>query len=359
MKVISNTTGLPIEDMLCVTSRIGNKKRSYLLCNKLQGKYLPVAPEVPLELFEKLANLVKEKHQIAGNIIVIGFAETATAIGARIANVLSWNERNNVTFLPTTREILDQNPICEFKEEHSHAVEQLLYGKEEMFKKANYVIFAEDEITTGNTIKNCVNELRKKFGPCLKFIAASILNCQSANEERDMLNNHIYPVYLVKADRKDMGIDIEEPRIMESEISCKCVNPREGVSMVEYDRDIQKIAGKVSPLIEDAKNGEIIVLGTEECMYPAMRLADDLNGMNYCAQVSATTRVPTNIGDDLLNKHKIHSMYGERDTYLYGMKRFKTAIVVSDGNNDDGKKELKTVLRDTYGAENIIFVHLI
>ena len=126
-----------------------------------------------------------------------------------------------------------------------------------------------------------------------------------------------------------------------------------------YDRDIQKIAGKVSPLIEDAKNGEIIVLGTEECMYPAMRLADDLNGMNYCAQVSATTRVPTNIGDDLLNKHKIHSMYGERDTYLYGMKRFKTAIVVSDGNNDDGKKELKTVLRDTYGAENIIFVHLV
>lgn len=359
MNVISNKTGLPIEDMLCVTSRIGNKKRNYLLCNKLQGKYLPVSPEVPLELFMKLANEITENIKVYGNIVVIGFAETATAIGARVANVLSWNSNCNVVFLPTTRETLDQQPICEFKEEHSHAVEQLLYGRREMFDKADWIIFAEDEITTGNTIINCVKELEKRFGIHKKYIAASILNCQNKYEEKSFFNNYISPIYLVKADREKMGLDVDEYKVMEFDVSCRCPNPRAGVDIGEYDRAIQKIPTIVSPLINEVIEKEIIVLGTEECMYPAMRLAESLNSMGYDAKMSATTRVPTNIGDDLLNKHKVQSMYGERETYLYGMKQYKTAIVVSDGNNSMGKKELKSVLCDIYGAEYIIFVHLV
>ena len=61
-------------------------------------------------------------------IAIIGFAETATAIGNYVAAKLP----NCVYEMQTTREeLLGEEPIIEFFEEHSHAKQQLLYGRKE------------------------------------------------------------------------------------------------------------------------------------------------------------------------------------------------------------------------------------
>ena len=68
------------DDVLRVARRHRNEKRSYLLVNPLQGKHMPVAPGRALTMMKALGEKVAAAHPAAR--LVIGFAETATAIGA-------------------------------------------------------------------------------------------------------------------------------------------------------------------------------------------------------------------------------------------------------------------------------------
>ena len=201
MNILENKSTFSVDKMWSITERDGNKKRPYLLLNKLQAKYIPVHPSVTFKMFDELYDQVAGfvNNEMNGkNVIVIGFAETATAIGARIAEDIENNLNAKVTFLPTTREPYDVKPMVEFEEVHSHAVEQILYGNEELFNNADYIVFAEDEVTTGNTILNCV----KKMNLNCKFIVASLLNCMDENELNNFKEYNISPVWLTKTDKE-------------------------------------------------------------------------------------------------------------------------------------------------------------
>ena len=67
-------------DTLRIAKRYNNPKRSYLLVNPLQAKHIPVSPAAALEMMGALGDQVAAKYPEAR--LVIGFAETATAIGA-------------------------------------------------------------------------------------------------------------------------------------------------------------------------------------------------------------------------------------------------------------------------------------
>ena len=71
-------------DLIQVAKRENNPKRHYLYVNPLQGKHLPVSPSRSLALFASLAE--EAAQRFAGErLLVVGFAETATAIGAALA----------------------------------------------------------------------------------------------------------------------------------------------------------------------------------------------------------------------------------------------------------------------------------
>ena len=108
-------------DVLRLARRARNTKRSYLLVNPLQAKHLPVSPAKALEMMRTLG--VKLRAEFPDARLVIGFAETATAIGAMAAAQLN----GACVYLHTTRESLPAGRFLEFQEEHSHAVEQTLY----------------------------------------------------------------------------------------------------------------------------------------------------------------------------------------------------------------------------------------
>ena len=50
-------------DLVCVAKRLNNKKRGYLVVNRLQGKHIPVRPAQALELFEVLRIYCKESME--------------------------------------------------------------------------------------------------------------------------------------------------------------------------------------------------------------------------------------------------------------------------------------------------------
>ena len=72
------------KDLVAVAKRENNTKRKYLVVNKLQGKHIPVDPKKSLAMFSELAQQVKKAYADE-KILLVGFAETATAIGSAVA----------------------------------------------------------------------------------------------------------------------------------------------------------------------------------------------------------------------------------------------------------------------------------
>lgn len=71
---------------LRIAKRFQNSKRPYLLVNPLQAKHIPVRPSQAADMMEALGDLLARKYPQTK--LVIGFAETATAIGAVVAERL-------------------------------------------------------------------------------------------------------------------------------------------------------------------------------------------------------------------------------------------------------------------------------
>lgn len=68
-------------DLVKIAKRENNSKRNYLVVDPLQGKHVPVTPSAALNLFKNLAAEIQGKYE-GERLLLIGFAETATAIGA-------------------------------------------------------------------------------------------------------------------------------------------------------------------------------------------------------------------------------------------------------------------------------------
>ena len=88
-----------------IAKRENNNKRKYLVMNCLQGKHIKTSPKKSLEMFDALADILK-KGYIGEKILVVGFAETATAIGARIAYNLNFDYLIYYTVVPQNFQLL-------------------------------------------------------------------------------------------------------------------------------------------------------------------------------------------------------------------------------------------------------------
>ena len=158
-------------DLVRIAKRENNTKRGYLVVNPLQGKHISVKPSKALELFSALAKTFVNQYKNE-RLLLVGFAETATAIGAQAAIAVG------AKYIQTTREIVADADYLFFSEEHSHATEQKLVKNDidSMIGEIDRIIFVEDEVTTGNTILNIISILEKLYSGKLCFSVASLLN---------------------------------------------------------------------------------------------------------------------------------------------------------------------------------------
>ena len=109
----SYTTSYTKETTLRVAKRYRNAKRAYLLVNPLQAKHMPVSPTEALTMMRTLGEGLQQ--EFPGARLVLGFAETATALGAAVASRLG----PDCAFLSTTREAGEGPGWVRFLEEHS------------------------------------------------------------------------------------------------------------------------------------------------------------------------------------------------------------------------------------------------
>lgn len=151
-----------------VESRM-NKKRGFIFVSKVLGKHIPVKIdkllEVPKKLNEKLGD-------IKGRTLFIGFAETATGLAQ---NIFEYSSCKDKFYIQTTRVQLNKQIFLKFEEEHCHAPSHIIYQPNFSMKNFDNLVLIDDELSTGNTCFNIIQELKKKMN-FKNIYVVSILN---------------------------------------------------------------------------------------------------------------------------------------------------------------------------------------
>ncbi|MGG5253892.1 phosphoribosyltransferase family protein [Neobacillus sp. SM06] len=206
VEVTDNPFSLPVDELFTMAARINNK-RSFLFMSKLIGKHIPIHPNKALLTSALLAVRYYETKMNAefdGKTIflaeflktnpdfkrdafipmavcpmIIGFAETATALGHAFSDCFT-----NASYVHTTREELeDQEPVIVFEEEHSHATSHRCYFPLDMIQNDRDIVLVDDELTTGKTALNIIRSIHSRF-PRKYYTVAAILDWRTAESKR-------------------------------------------------------------------------------------------------------------------------------------------------------------------------------
>lgn len=357
-------------EILRLAKRHNNPKRAYLLVNPLQAKHIAVSPSAALDMMYALGKRLHEKYPEAR--LVIGFAETATAIAAAAAEQLP-----ECRYIHTTREDTEADKWLYFSEEHSHASEQRLCADRlaEYAERTDTVILIDDEISTGKTLINIAERLRTVRGfEGKRIVAASIISRVSEENLARLDAAGIISECLLKLPEEDYtgavgkfearGAEkIRGERKPDMVCSIELSDPRIGVDISDYAADCRE---KSERLFEELRaelpqGGKLLVLGTEECMYPAIIFGKVLEDSGRYGEVysHSTTRSPIGICSDddypITEGYKIRSFYEEgRDTYIYNLADYDAAVVITDGGNPEAAGDIAEALA-RHGCNKMIY----
>ncbi|MEH7418199.1 phosphoribosyltransferase family protein [Neobacillus drentensis] len=349
---LDNPYHIPINDLFTMAARI-NKKRSFLFISKVLGKHLPIEPNKGLIIaallgaryLEKVKELeCREKERLlafflnGGHFysrpfiperfkpVIIGFAETATALGHAFFDCFQAAE-----FFHTTREeIRGEAPVITFEEEHSHATSHRCYISKEMMDHQREIILVDDEITTGKTALNIIKSIQEKF-PRPHYTVVSILDWRSPEYQQKFLRLE-----------QELGIKINVVSLLSGHVeihqvkeieacSKKVETPNKGTSIEvlhldsyftasRYSSEVQlngipylnetgrfglkssenftlhkKVSSAADFLRQKRAGDRTLCLGTGEFMYLPMKLAAEMGrGVYY----QSTTRSPIYIENE-------------------------------------------------------------
>lgn len=338
------------QELAAVAKRENNKKRSYLVVNRLQGKHVPVSPGKALRMFGSLAELLLEEYQ-GERLLLIGFAETATAIGAAVA------EKLGALYIQTTREQIQDVEYFYFSEQHSHATEQKLVKDDldRVMERVDRIIFIEDEITTGNTIRNIIELLKKAYPGCAGFSAASLLNGMAKTYQEEYAKSGIRLHWLLRtchdsyeeraADCRGDGIchgcDSSLPAVVPEEYRISgCRDARRLTDGTLYKTACRQMGREAVERLQPVRGERILVIGTEEFMYPALVLASILEEKTGWVRCHSTTRSPILVSSEawypLHERYELRSLYDrQRTTFLYDLSAYDRVCMVTDAGEEE------------------------
>lgn len=365
------------DKVITVEHRSNNPKRDFLFVNGVQCKHIPCSPSQMIEMCKQLADRVNNELKGKYNILIIGFAETATAIGTIVGEHIIGAKY----ILHTTREgVKDSIEVVTFEETHSHATTQkLLVNKQFDINKYDYILFVEDEISTGNTILNFINAFEKQHNTNengdklreIRYGVASVCNWQDSEMKDRFKQLKIDTFALVTGDLKDVNSKmLEDTRVNVKEhsdnISYTTDSPdvilngystffenRTGheLNRTETNRKIEAMFESLCKICSNLKN--IHIIGTEEYMEIPIKLGKILEERGANVICHATTRSKIDVLSEtdskisITSRHRVPSAYDyKRDTYIYNMDKYcDVTIVITDTHNKEAFMSLLSSLQ--------------
>ena len=341
-------------DLIRLAKRNGNSKRPFLIVNPLQAKHIPVSPSKAWGMMVAIAGSISLERK---STTVVAFAETATAIGAVVANALDGRS----FYIHSTRAIApDGMPCIDFEESHSHAVDHRIFARDfiEKLPRSHNLVFVDDEYSTGNTLINICSAVESAVdcNHLDKYAVSAVSRIEQGNLEK-LSSRGITMGQLLKLPTGDLakraeeiyGRDVAradlsyfiEPEMMD--VRGKVPDPRKGVVVEEYLTSLRDLAHLVLRSMNHrvGREARIAVVGTEECMFPSLVVGRLLEEVGYQVVCHSSTRSPICISNEngypLQNGYSFDSPYEQgRQTYIYNVRDYDEVIILSDASLENG-----------------------
>ncbi len=313
-----------LDELLDFASR-ENPKRGFLFVSKVLGKHIPVTPSVMRAIYDELATLIAS----GDSTYVVGMAETATGLGAGVADSLSQQQSENVFYQHTTRHELSQPLWLQLDEAHSHAVDHLLYEPQKEYLSdictSKRLVLVDDEISTGRTLKLLAERLIPVLPEIEEIVIVSLVSWLS-EEAKAPFSNLGLPVRFISL------LDGEFEFIPDSSFSTKLPD--------SVDKDLStapslKNAGRCAikmpyqgELLAIEGDDPITIVGDGEHLYLPFLTAEKAEKAGRNVLFQSTTRSPILIGGAISTKRAFTIDERPVQHYIYNLAEDKRQVVV-------------------------------
>jgi len=319
---------LPLSQLLDFASR-QNPRRGFLFVSRVLGKHLPCTPQMMRSTYRRLARHI---GPVTGPVLAIGLAETATGLGAGVADSMARDQgRDDLLFQHTTRHRLDAPTMLEFDEIHSHAPDHILYAPQpdlaDHYRQTATLVLIDDEITTGRTLKRLAEELTGHLPRLQEVIFVSLVDwlgeAARSGIERDL------PMATRFVSLLSGTFSFSPTPGFSTRLPAKGHKPRPGLSSARADTGRRALAfptpgnalrEMAEGLAADLDTGRepVTVVGTGELAFPPFLLAEQLARQGVDVLFQGTTRSPILPGGAIAASLAFPDEYGEGvENYLH------------------------------------------
>jgi adenine/guanine phosphoribosyltransferase-like PRPP-binding protein len=323
--VVSTVLGkhIPVDPRLCYAAArlLGERAAA-----SLGGPGRPGRPDVPAAFLAAVRGDADEPAKldtpadpgvaVPAAPLVIGYAETATALGHAVADAFA-----GARYLHSTRRAVPGfTPAGTFDEAHSHATEHLLLPSDPSWlEQTAPVVLVDDELTTGRTAAATIRALHR-LGAREHYVVAALLDLRTA-AERTVLDDlaaelgvrvdvvsladgevALPPDVLTAAAELVAHLDPAPTPAQAAHAQVSRVDATWPGALPEGGRHgfaphhrpglAEAVDDLAAEVAAGLPAGRILVLGTEELMYLPLRLAVALTEHRDDVRFSSTTRSP-------------------------------------------------------------------
>jgi adenine/guanine phosphoribosyltransferase-like PRPP-binding protein len=300
------TSSQPLAELIGVALR-RNPRRAHLLVSTVLGKHIPTDPQVVRAAGLALgAQVAQRLHGVRP--IVLGYAETATALGHLVAESL------DARYLHSTRRAVPGvAPLAGFEESHSHATAHLLLPEDDtLLSDGAPLVLVDDELSTGRTARNTIRTLHA-LTPRTRYLLAALVDLRTATDRAafDALAEQLG----VRIEVVAMGTGsvqlpdglsaavaaLPEPGAHRQPATAPIVRVdttwpardggRHGFGPADV-RAARRAARRVAAQLLSELGADSLVLGFEELMYAPLLIAVELAQLGARVRFSTTTRSP-------------------------------------------------------------------
>ena len=250
--------------------------------------------------------------------------------------------------------------------------------KAEMYNPASYVktnLKGNAQVTSGQALYKIATsedwtlmvpiteKEAKEYQKKIKFAVASLLNGMTEESLKIYQDEKIELHYLVKTDHSGYGtvaeqyrcdglyicaipenhtqesadIDVQSEKNMREHIISipGWMNARRFVDAKQYEAACKKLAKTVITETVVKQGERVLVIGTEEFMYPALLTGYEIEKMGCVVRCHSTTRSPIAVstGEEypLHCRYELRSLYDpDRKTFIYDLENYDRVIVMTD-----------------------------
>lgn len=327
-------------DALCGFASRQNPKRAFLFVSKVLGKHIAARPSEMRQSHEQLAALLKPFLAVARSVLFLGFAETATGLGAGVYDACrALTAGKSCLFTQTTRYRFDRKIALDFHEEHSHATAHLVYEPtlgQDVFYGADSLVLVDDELTTGKT---SVNFLRAflQVNPHIRRVALVSLLSWIPPERLEQIRRELPGVDLVSlallnggfSHQANPGFSCPPMPPVDSNHELKDLRVPHSFGRFGYADALPWKFEAAEQRLDLDKARPVRVVGDGEFMHVPFLLADYLQAQGYDVRVQSTTRSPILVGGAIESRLQFPDHYGEGiDNFLYNAPPADAQVVL-------------------------------